>query len=196
MRGGTRRRVLAALVASLAVGGTGTAGAQVGIPLRPAPLTPAAPVVRPAPKPVAPLARPPSVAPSVAPLKPVGAPVGTGRLPPPAPPAALGPPTRPPPLVPPQRGPVMSAPLAAPLAAPLQPAPPPLAAPLMNQVPPVILPAPTQSWGPGGPVGNGGALGMLQPGMAAGLVGAPPANGMCWYYRTPDRRTGFWDRCR
>lgn len=75
-----------------------------------------------------------------------------------------------------------------------KPVPPPDNTPIVSNTP-VILQPPQTSWGPGGPVAAGAALGSLPPGLAVSVAGPPPANGMCWYYKTPDRKVGFWDKC-
>ncbi|MFG1347469.1 hypothetical protein V5F59_21460 [Xanthobacter autotrophicus DSM 431] len=75
-----------------------------------------------------------------------------------------------------------------------QPVPPPDNTPIVSNSP-VILQPPQTSWGAGGPVAAGAALGSMPAGLAVSVAGPPPANGMCWYYKTPDRKVGFWDKC-
>jgi hypothetical protein len=48
-------------------------------------------------------------------------------------------------------------------------------------------------WRPGGAIAAGAALGFLAAGAA--YWSRPPAPGMCWYYTSPSRRSGFWDYC-
>jgi hypothetical protein len=51
-------------------------------------------------------------------------------------------------------------------------------------------------WGPGGAIAAGAAIGVLATGAAIAYAGQPPAPGLCWYYRDPSYRAGFWDACQ
>lgn len=61
--------------------------------------------------------------------------------------------------------------------------------------PPIILQPPQRTWGPGGPVAAGAALGFMAAGLAVPVAGPAPAPNMCWFYTTPARNIGFWADC-
>jgi len=50
-------------------------------------------------------------------------------------------------------------------------------------------------WPVGGAIAAGAAIGFVTAATAAAWAGAPPAEGMCWYYTDPTRTQGFWDYC-
>jgi len=50
-------------------------------------------------------------------------------------------------------------------------------------------------WNPGGAIAAGAAIGFVTAAAAASWAGAPPQQGLCWYYTDPSRRQGFWDAC-
>lgn len=50
-------------------------------------------------------------------------------------------------------------------------------------------------WNPGGAIAAGAAIGFVTAAVATSWAGAPPQQGLCWYYTDPNRRQGFWDAC-
>jgi len=50
-------------------------------------------------------------------------------------------------------------------------------------------------WPVGGAIAAGAAIGFVAAASAVAWAGAPPADGMCWYYTDPSRTQGFWDYC-
>lgn len=50
-------------------------------------------------------------------------------------------------------------------------------------------------WPRGGAIAAGAALGFVAAATAVAWAGAPPADGLCWYYTDPSRTRGFWDYC-
>ncbi len=59
----------------------------------------------------------------------------------------------------------------------------------------VVVNPPFRYWSPGGAIAAGAALGFIAGAAAVSWAGQPPQAGMCWYYTTPARTSGFWDRC-
>ena len=50
-------------------------------------------------------------------------------------------------------------------------------------------------WAPGGAVAAGAAIGFLTAAAVGSWAGAPPQQGLCWYYTDASQRQGFWDAC-
>jgi hypothetical protein len=59
----------------------------------------------------------------------------------------------------------------------------------------VVVVHPRRTWNPGGAIAAGAALGFIAGAAAVSLAGNPPRAGYCWFYTSPNRTTGFWDRC-
>jgi hypothetical protein len=50
-------------------------------------------------------------------------------------------------------------------------------------------------WPRGGAIAAGAAIGFVAAASAVAWAGAPPADGLCWYYTDMTRTQGFWDYC-
>ncbi|PTM43582.1 hypothetical protein [Bosea sp. 124] len=59
----------------------------------------------------------------------------------------------------------------------------------------VVVVHPRRTWHPGGAIAAGAALGFIAGAAAVSFAGNPPHAGYCWFYTSPNRTTGFWDRC-
>jgi len=51
------------------------------------------------------------------------------------------------------------------------------------------------SWSPGGAVAAGSAIGFLTAEAVKAWAPPPPQPGLCWYYKDPGQKSGFWDVC-
>lgn len=59
----------------------------------------------------------------------------------------------------------------------------------------VVVVNPNRYWRPGGAIAAGAALGFVAGAAAVSVAGTPPHTGLCWYYTSPAKTTGFWDVC-
>jgi hypothetical protein len=50
-------------------------------------------------------------------------------------------------------------------------------------------------WAPGGAVAAGVAIGFASAAAVPASAPPPPQPGLCWYYKDPSQRSGFWDAC-
>ncbi|MFG1479945.1 hypothetical protein V5F53_14985 [Xanthobacter sp. V4C-4] len=75
--------------------------------------------------------------------------------------------------------------------------PPPVHRPPGWRPPPphVVVIQPRRTWTPGSAIAAGAAIGFIAGAAAVSLAGTPPQPGMCWFYTSPARTSGFWDIC-